>query len=494
MAGTACVIGAGMSGLAATKCLIDAGLEVTCYERDRFVGGRWNNENTNPIPRSTVTNLPSYMSCFSDFPMKKGTPLYFSANIYAEYFQDYAENFCLLPHINFEHKVLKVEFMNCPKNGWKVKFKNNEGDENTKLFDFMVISSGFYVLPYIPEKIASAIKGFTGNIVHSKDFKDAEGFRDKNVVVSGLGNTGGDISVESSKFSKSTCLSTSRGSYIISRIINNGTIPISASLNRLSAYTPSWLMKLIKENIIQKWSNHAGDMERWNLKPKNTLSVIINDELPYRVAFGKVKIRKEIIKTEGRSVYFNDGQVQEDVDTIVLCTGYTREYPFLDETILKPQRKGKFLPLYKGMFPVQHNECLAFVGMFSIFNSVAIGVEMQSRFIAERFKRNIKLPTEEEMAKEIQSHLQMFDDQFKGEAKELNLIMDPWAYYNELADQIGCRPSILQIMFSDPILFWHLWSRYSFHEFRLYGPNKWNGARDAIINSDELRYSFFKPS
>ena len=72
--------------------------------------------------------------------------------------------------------------------------------------------------------------------------------------------------------------------------------------------------------------------------------------------------------------------------------------------------------------------------------------------------------------------------------------MDPWAYYNELADQIGCRPSMLQIMFSDPVLFWHLWSRYSFHEFRLCGPNKWNGARDAIINSDELRYSFFKPS
>ena len=181
-------------------------------------------------------------------------------------------------------------------------------------------------------------------------------------------------------------------------------------------------MKFIKERVIPKWSNHAADMERWNLKPKSTLSVIINDELPYRVAFGKVKIRKEIVKTEGKTVYFNDGQVQENVDTIVLCTGYTREFPFLDESILKPQRNGKFLPLYKGMFPVQHNDCLAFVGMFSIFNSVAIGVELQSRFIAERFKRNIKLPSDEDMDKEIQSHIQMFDDQFKGEAKELNLV------------------------------------------------------------------------
>ena len=38
----ACVIGAGMSGLASIKCLRDAGMLVTCYEKEAHLAGMWN--------------------------------------------------------------------------------------------------------------------------------------------------------------------------------------------------------------------------------------------------------------------------------------------------------------------------------------------------------------------------------------------------------------------------------------------------------------------
>jgi len=40
--------------------------------------------------------------------------------------------------------------------------------------------------------------------------------------------------------------------------------------------------------------------------------------------------------------------------------------------------------------------------------------------------------------------------------------MDQWSYYNDLAGGIGCRPSLLRILFTDPVLFWYLFKRYSF--------------------------------
>lgn len=35
------VVGAGVSGLAATKCCLDEGLEPTCFEQSQDIGGLW---------------------------------------------------------------------------------------------------------------------------------------------------------------------------------------------------------------------------------------------------------------------------------------------------------------------------------------------------------------------------------------------------------------------------------------------------------------------
>uniref|UniRef100_A0A8C5UAI1 Flavin-containing monooxygenase n=1 Tax=Malurus cyaneus samueli TaxID=2593467 RepID=A0A8C5UAI1_9PASS len=35
------VVGAGVSGLAATKCCLDEGLEPTCFEQSQDIGGVW---------------------------------------------------------------------------------------------------------------------------------------------------------------------------------------------------------------------------------------------------------------------------------------------------------------------------------------------------------------------------------------------------------------------------------------------------------------------
>jgi dimethylaniline monooxygenase (N-oxide forming) len=82
------VIGAGISGLAATKEFIEQGFRVTTFERYDAVGGLWS-YRPDPSQRSvgwhTMVNSSKYMVnppfsvitniqyCFSDFPMPDGT-------------------------------------------------------------------------------------------------------------------------------------------------------------------------------------------------------------------------------------------------------------------------------------------------------------------------------------------------------------------------------------------------------------------------------------
>lgn len=42
-----CIVGAGSSGLTATKCFVEEGYEVTTFERNGHVGGLWH-YNTDP--------------------------------------------------------------------------------------------------------------------------------------------------------------------------------------------------------------------------------------------------------------------------------------------------------------------------------------------------------------------------------------------------------------------------------------------------------------
>ena len=51
------VVGAGVSGLVATKCCLDEGLEPTCFEQSQDIGGLW---------RYTVSRR-----CPSSFPQER---------------------------------------------------------------------------------------------------------------------------------------------------------------------------------------------------------------------------------------------------------------------------------------------------------------------------------------------------------------------------------------------------------------------------------------
>src|SRR5258707_3977137 len=75
------VIGAGVSGLAAAKCLLDEGLEPVVYEQAAHIGGLWNYDETLPHGGGVMYRpLPPHTSqqtlAFSAFPLPPTAPAY----------------------------------------------------------------------------------------------------------------------------------------------------------------------------------------------------------------------------------------------------------------------------------------------------------------------------------------------------------------------------------------------------------------------------------
>lgn len=56
----------------------------------------------------------------------------------------------------------------------------------------------------------------------------------------------------------------------------------------------------------------------------------VNDELPNRIAAGTVRVKPQIRRFTERGLEFDDGTKVEEVDTVVLATGYSFEFPILE--------------------------------------------------------------------------------------------------------------------------------------------------------------------
>lgn len=108
------VIGAGVSGLAAAKCLLEEGLEPVVYEQSSHLGGLWSYDEALPdgggfLYRSLHTNTSKQTLAFSDFPLPATAPAFPHHSEVITYLRDYATHFRLHRAIQFNTMVESIE-------------------------------------------------------------------------------------------------------------------------------------------------------------------------------------------------------------------------------------------------------------------------------------------------------------------------------------------------------------------------------------------------
>src|SRR4030088_3131611 len=138
---TACVIGAGSSGIAATKTLHERGIRVDCFEKSDRVGGNWVFGNRNGMSsayRSLHINTSRQRMEYSDFPMPASYPDFPHHTQVAQYFDDYAYRFDLRRRITFETGVEHAA--RDPAGVWGVTLDTGE----TRAYDAVLVCYGLH--------------------------------------------------------------------------------------------------------------------------------------------------------------------------------------------------------------------------------------------------------------------------------------------------------------------------------------------------------------
>ena len=134
-------------------------------------------------------------------------------------------------------------------------------------------------------------------------------------------------------------LSTRRGSWVLSRISDNGIPRDYIGIRRstlwlLRSLMPRSLSLYLSENKRNQHFHHA----LYGLKPVHIFDEqhpTVNDELPNRISCGMVVVKPDIKRFTETGVEFVDGTVEENIDVIFLATGYVFGFPFLEEGVIK---------------------------------------------------------------------------------------------------------------------------------------------------------------
>ncbi|XP_052092344.1 flavin-containing monooxygenase 5-like [Mytilus californianus] len=483
------IIGAGTSGIAAIKCCVDEGLRPTCYERTHDIGGLWRytdevTEGQACVMKSTIINTSKEMMCYSDFPIPAEYPIFMHNSYVQKYFNLYVDKFELRKHIHFRHEIISVkptdDFETSGQWILKVKDLANEEEHNIT-YDAVMICTGHHAEKNMPD--FPGLKNFKGKVLHSHDYKHTAGYEEKRVVVVGIGNSGGDAAVELSRVASQTFLSTRSGSWVYNRISDRGLPLDMLYTRRITFALKNIIGGPIIERLAQKKLEQRFDHSIYGLKPKHGILAqhpMVNDELPNRLASGTLKLKSNIKHLTESGVVFKDGTTEDDIDVVMFATGYVFGFPFLDESVVKVVHNK--MELYKYIFPPNlKRQTLCIIGCVQPLGAIMPVSEMQSRLATRVFKGDVLLPSKEEMWKDIHEKVEAMRKRYIAGTR--HTIQVDWIdYMDELAVLNKCLPDLWNMLKTDPKLALACFLGPSTpYQYRLEGPGKCSGAREAIF-------------
>lgn len=379
-----CIIGAGPSGITTAKNLLQQGLtNFTVFEKNRRLGGNWffdeNNEHSS-VYETTHIISSRFLSQFEDFDLPGNCSDYPSHVQMLKYFDDYAQHFGINKFIQFNTWVEKVTPIS--GNQWLVIYNDTHGQQEA-IFDYVLVANGHHWDPVTPDYCGK----FSGELLHSHQYKKAAPFKNKRVLVVGGGNSACDIAVEIARISSQTCISMRRGHHIFPKFILGKPTDIAFSLIR---WMPSSLKQLFTAGFIRiiqgRYSKYH--LEKPDSKPLETHPTI-NSELLYFIRHGKILPRRGIDRFDGKSVHFVDGS-QEEFDTIIFATGYKISFPFFDQKLI--EFSGLInIPLYRKMMHPKFDN-LYFIGLFQPQGCIWPLADYQAKIAAKLISGDLKRP------------------------------------------------------------------------------------------------------
>lgn len=214
-----CVIGAGPSGTAvlrAFKSAQEKGTEipqVVCYEKQKEWGGLWNytwqtgvDQYGEPVHNSQYRHLwsngPKECLEFSDYYFEehfgKAIPSYPPREVLKDYIIGRVEKAGVKNWVHCNTIVRECQFAE-ESNKFEVTVRNVvTGNTKVELFDYVFCCSGHFSTPNIPS--FPGVESFPGRILHAHDYRSAEQFKDRTILIIGTSYSAEDIASQCYKY------------------------------------------------------------------------------------------------------------------------------------------------------------------------------------------------------------------------------------------------------------------------------------------------------
>lgn len=372
------VIGAGPMGLCTVKQLKEQNIPVLGLEAHADVGGLWDIDSpTSTMYQSAHLISSKRMTEYADFPMRDEVATYPKHDELRQYFRDYAKHFGLYDHYRFGCWVSHAE----PNaEGWLVTYRQGEAEHSLQASG-LVLANGTLHEP----KLANFAGEFDGERFHSSQYKSANVFDNKRVLIVGCGNSACDIAVDAVHRARSVDMVVRRGYYFLPKFVKGvPTDTLGGKIrlpNRLKQMVDGLLVKLISGKPSQ-YGLPDPDYRMYESHP------VINSLFLHHIGHGDIKVRPAIDQLDGQGVRFSDGQ-RGEYDLVLEATGYKLHYPFIAREHLNWE--GDAPSLYLNMFTPKHNN-LFVMGMVEAAGLGWQGRDEQAQLLAKVIRTQLDNP------------------------------------------------------------------------------------------------------
>lgn len=329
------VLGAGPTGLAVAKALTDAGLDYEQVEARDAVGGNW----VDGVYASAHLISSRDTTQYDDFPMPSDYPDFPSAAQMRRYFQSYAERFGLLARVRFGAEVTAVRPPAGASSDWRVTF----ADGRAQSYRGVIVCNGHHWAKSFPRWA----EGFTGERLHSKDYKAPADLAGKRVLVVGGGNSGCDIVSEAARVGATADWCLRRGYWFVPK-----TVFGRPTIEMLRPWMPvpvqRLVMRMLLPVVVGSYASYGlpePDHRIFEAHPS------VSTEVFHYLKHGRITPRPDVAAVDGRRVRFVDGRAA-DYDIVVFATGFDVSFPFLEPGMVPVD--GKTPQLLGGMLRPEH--------------------------------------------------------------------------------------------------------------------------------------------
>ncbi|XP_058100002.1 probable indole-3-pyruvate monooxygenase YUCCA10 [Magnolia sinica] len=307
------IVGAGSSGLATSACLNHLSIPNIILEREDCCASLWKKRAYDRLN----LHLAKQFCHLPHMPHPPSSPTYIPKKDFIQYIDQYVSHFKLAP---LYHRSVESVLYDQDVGRWVVVAHNlvrNEVEEYRGRF--LIVATGENSQGFIPD--IPGLETFSGNVVHSNQYKSGSDYLGKAVLVVGSGNSGMEIAFDLSNFGAETSIVVRSPVHVLTRDMVHLGMVLLKYLPCSLVDTLTLLLSKLKFGDLSQYGISRPAKGPFFLKAIAGRSPVIDVGTIGKIMSGEIQVLPPLASIRDCIADFADG-TSHSFDAIVFATGY----------------------------------------------------------------------------------------------------------------------------------------------------------------------------